>query len=117
MVDRSVILSGKQPHEVQQSLQRSEERLRLMAHVTRDIVYEVTLATGEIWWSRGLVALLGYWNTDMEATLSWWQSHIHPDEQEKVVESFTQVLNGDDPFWSKEYRFRRQDGTYAQYFD
>jgi NtrC-family two-component system sensor histidine kinase KinB len=95
----------------------SEERLRLIAHATRDVVYDMDVASGDIWWSRGLLTLAGYGADEPTNSLAWWRAHLHPDERGPVADSLDAVLNNGGQFWSKEYRFRRKDGTYVRLFD
>lgn len=95
----------------------SEERLRLVAHATRDVIYDKDVISGEIWWSRGLLSLVGYSADESARNAAWWRAHLHPDERNAVVDSQDAVLNNGGQFWSKEYRFRREDGTYVRLFD
>src|SRR5688572_21746560 len=49
--------------------------------------------------------------------MSWWQDRIHPEDREKVVTGLRAAIDGGEKFWSKEYRFQRFDGNYADVFD
>ena len=52
-----------------------------------------------------------------ETNSVWWFEHIHPQDAAKVRRSIDQVLETGLEFWSKEYRFQRKDGTYADILD
>ena len=47
----------------------------------------------------------------------WWFDHIHSDDKSKVHRIIDQALEGGMEFWSKEYRFQRKNGTYADIMD
>ena len=49
--------------------------------------------------------------------MEWWQDHIHPAERIKVINSIQTAVDQGEDFWSKEYRFRLVDGSYADIFD
>lgn len=98
-------------------LRQSEERLRYITWATRDAVWDRNLLTGEIWWNESLQKLLHYRAEDIESNISWWEQHIHPEDKDKVIRSIQNILETKQHLWSKEYRFQRADGSYANIFD
>ena len=48
---------------------------------------------------------------------SWWAERIHPDEKLGLVQSLKEAIEGDARRWSGTYRFRRDDGSYADVLD
>lgn len=99
------------------ALRRSEERFRLMAWATKDAVWDWDLETDQIWWGEGLQKLFHY-SPDTDSHDSEWRlQHIHPEDREKVNRVIQQALEGGMEFWSKEYRFQRADGSYAEIMD
>ena len=101
---------------VEAALRASEERLRIIADVTTDAMWERDLTTDEVRWSHGLRALFGF---DPAAAQShgWWQEHVHPDDIEAVLAGANAVLNSDESYWASEYRFLCADGRYASVLD
>lgn len=97
--------------------QLNDERFQLVSYATNDTVWDYDLQTGMIWWSRGLQTLFGYLPTEVEPSLGWWEDRIHPNDRAKVSASFHTMLTQGEQFWSKEYRFRRADQSYAYVFD
>jgi signal transduction histidine kinase/ActR/RegA family two-component response regulator len=48
----------------------------------------------------------------------WWVERVHPDDAERVHESFFRVVNNPElDVWHDEYRFRKADGAYAAVMD
>jgi diguanylate cyclase (GGDEF)-like protein/PAS domain S-box-containing protein len=104
--------------QAEEALSQSEERFRLMAWATTDAVWDWDLQTNQVWWGAGLQKILHYSSSETELTnYEWWSEHIHPEDKYKVDHSINQALEGGMEFWSKEYRFQRVDGTYADIMD
>lgn len=100
----------------QLALEASEERLRIIADMTADAIWDRNVATGEISWSAGLSAQFGHDST-VSRTNEWWQDHIHPDDRSQITHSMRDALGSDDDYWMGEYRFRRADESYANVLD
>jgi PAS domain S-box-containing protein len=101
--------------DVHDALQRSNERFRLVAQATSDVVWDYDLAQGEVWWSEGLRTQLGY-DVDPVTDVDFRSRNIHPEDRQRVVEGF-QAAVASARLWRDEYRFRKADGTYAQVID
>ena len=98
-------------------LQASTERFSVLQHATNDIVWDWDLATGSVTWNERVSELLGYPPQDVRQDSAWWPSLVHPDDRERVTESFRRAVHGGNLVWSDEYRLRRADGTYARVLD
>ncbi|MBD0286908.1 MAG: PAS domain-containing protein, partial [Flavisolibacter sp.] len=95
-------------------LAKSEERFRLIADATSDVVWDWNLVTNEIWWSESFYKLFGFdHKNSMVETSTFWMESIHPDDKEQVYESIHNAINDASTNWSAQYRFRKQDGSYA----
>lgn len=103
--------------EIEEALHQSEERFKLMAWATKDAVWDWNLETNQIWWGDGLQKIFHYSSDMSQTNAEWWSQHIHPEDLAKVKHSLTQALEGGLEFWSKEYRFQRRDGNYADIMD
>lgn len=94
-------------------IRMSEERFKLMAWATKDAVWDWDLLTDQIWWGEGLQKIFHYSSQTAQTNSEWWFDHVHPEDQAKVHRSIDQALGNGMEFWSKEYRFQRKDGTFA----
>jgi len=100
-----------------EALRISEERFRLLAKATNDAIWDWDLATNGLWWSEGFEILFGYEREAVDPTLKSWTERIHPDDLPRVMEDVHHVIDHAGGYWSGEYRFRRQDGSYAHVLD
>ncbi|HZZ94734.1 MAG TPA: PAS domain S-box protein [Usitatibacter sp.] len=98
-------------------LEESERRFEHVALATSDAVWDWCRETGALWWSEGLKALFGYEADGEMARLQGWIDAIHPEDRDRIVASYHDTIDSGAARWSSEYRFRRQDGTYAFVMD
>lgn len=102
---------------IEEDLKFSQERFKLITWATMDAVWDWDLDTNEIWWGDSLQKMFQYSADTQQTDLAWRQSHIHPEDFEKVERQLNKTLSGDMTFWSNEYRFQRLDGSYANVFE
>ncbi|GJE42263.1 PAS domain S-box protein [Methylobacterium soli] len=101
----------------EQELRETEERLRLAARATNDAIWDWNLGSDHIRWNEAVQTLFGYAADEVGPSGSWWKSHIHPDDRDRVKAGIYAVINGRSEHWSDEYRFLRADGSYADILD
>jgi PAS domain S-box-containing protein len=103
----------------EEKLRLSNERYELATKATaKEAIWDLDLTTNEILWSEVFTTLFGYSSLKEDATLGFWESHIHPDDRERVTESFhTFLLQAETHNWYCEYQFERSDGSYAYIID
>lgn len=99
------------------AVKETQERYRLALKATNDAVWEWDLASGEIIWNDALKNAYGHTVTGANGHRSWWVSHIHPEDRERIETSIRHVITGSGDAWSEEYRFQRFDGSYASVLD
>jgi PAS domain S-box-containing protein len=95
------------------ALRDADERFRLIAHATSDVLWDWDVPTGTIWWSDGLERLFGYTKDQVGPTVAWWTERIHPDERERVITEVDRALAGTPDLWIIEYNMLRADGRYC----
>lgn len=97
------------------ALRESEERYRLAARATKDIIWDWTPATDTLQWAGDLEALLGH-RVAGETPVSWWYAQIHPDDLSVVMSLNQRIVGNQQDSWSHEYRVRAADGSYRHLF-
>jgi PAS domain S-box-containing protein len=96
----------------EESLLKSEERYRLAAEQTGQLIYEFDLRNGTVEWAGAVTELTGYSYNEMQDFSYYdWLEHIHPEERRKVQQEFKKCWNTGEKF-NEQFRFRRKDGSY-----
>lgn len=97
---------------VEEALRESDEKYRLAAGMTGQLIYEYDMSLDRIHWSGSIEQITGYPPAEFpvidKATLL---SQIHPEDRESIRSDFENI----DPHAEKyhvEFRFRRKDGSY-----
>ena len=96
-----------------EALEITEERYRLSARATTDLIWDWNRGTGRIHWDDGLTTIYGHRPEAIEPTTAWWYDHIHPEDRDRIRLSVLAALEGAEALWTDEYRFRRADDSYA----
>ncbi len=94
-------------------LRASEERFRLLANATNDLIWDCDLTSRTLWWSEGFLALTGASPTPADAAFTAWTERIHPEDRERVVAHTRTAIESGASAFVDEYRFQRADYTYA----
>jgi PAS domain S-box-containing protein len=111
-----VVMDCTERERAQAALREAEERYRLAAWATNDVLWDWNPAGDYIHWGEASHAVFGYTPEEMGG-MSWWVQQLHPDDREMVLRSLDHVVNSGGESWMAEYRFRRKDGTYVHVLD
>jgi PAS domain S-box-containing protein len=98
-------------------LRQSVERFELIARATNDAVWEYKPATAETWWNERAYQLFGYDPAGSPSILNAWRDRLHPEDRERVLESFRDVSEGGADTWVREYRIKRADGATGHIYE
>ena len=93
-------------------LRFSEERYALAAQSTNDGLWDWDVTNDKMYLSPRWKAIVGYFNDEIESSVSDWFIRIHPDDQEKVAKLHDDLKNGEQLGFEAEYRMRHKDGHY-----
>lgn len=93
----------------EKALRRSEERFKLAATSTSDIIYELDLETGKLTWFADEDKLKELGLAVYPETLKEWISCLHPEDQDKMV-LFTREEWQDKKPYSGDYRLIDKKG-------
>jgi two-component system sensor kinase FixL len=96
----------------------AEERYRLAAQATNDAIWDHDFRQNVIDWGDNAATVLGVDQARLGRTPGrWWSERIHPDEKQALLQSLNDAIKGEARRWSGTYRFRRDDGSWADVLD
>jgi diguanylate cyclase (GGDEF)-like protein/PAS domain S-box-containing protein len=95
---------------------QAAERFMVVAKATTDVIWDLDLATGRLWWSESIQSVFGYSPDEFADGMQAWANRIHPDERGRVVDGLYAAMETQES-WREEYRFLRKDGLYADVRD
>jgi diguanylate cyclase (GGDEF)-like protein/PAS domain S-box-containing protein len=97
--------------EKQEQLMKSEQRYRIVAESTMDIIWEGDLVNKKRFFSDKLFDILGYKSWEMEPLDAWFDI-VHPDDISRVQKSIEQQIRQNIAVEAFEYRVKAKDGNY-----
>jgi PAS domain S-box-containing protein len=103
--------------QAQEALQLSEYRFQLVSRATNDGIWDWDLLAGDVWWSDNVQTAFGYAPNEIKPGFEGWESHLHPEDRERVTGKLAAAIASGAESWSDEFRFRRRDGSYANVLD
>ncbi|MBA2498140.1 MAG: PAS domain-containing protein [Chitinophagaceae bacterium] len=97
----------------------SNERFNMVSKATSDVIWDWDLKTNTVIRNaENIKRILGYDVEQINETLGFWTSLVHPDDLEKLSESFEVVFNNPlKMYMDSEYRVRKADGRYAYIYE
>lgn len=104
-------------HQEERIHRETEERYRLASRATNDAIWDWDFSSNHVLWNDALTAAYGHPLESVEPTGEWWIDHIHPEDRSRIDQSIHAAIDSAEVDWTDEYRFRRQDGTYAPVLD
>ena len=100
-----------------EALRRSEERHQSANRVTFNVIWDWDISSGRLWWNETFHELFGYAPDEIEPGIESWSRRLHPDDSARVEAGIQEAMDSGQAAWSDQYRFRRQDGGYAEVED
>lgn len=92
------------------ALETSEERFRIIADTVSDVLWDRDFEAGTIWATRDWPKRLGVnLDPDVRTDLSLIK-YVHPDDRERLQQSFVEALKSDAVNWEAEYTVIGNDG-------
>src|SRR3989339_648888 len=103
-------------NKTKEALKKSEERFRLVAETTNDLIYEWDIITDRLDWFGDIDSVLGYKKGGFPRTLKAWVGAIHPEDFKAVKEVIAQQRNVGG-LTDIEYRIKKKDGSWRYWTD
>jgi PAS domain S-box-containing protein len=91
---------------------KSEERYRIAAEKTGQLVYDYDVESGKIDWAGAISQITGYSPEEFrQVNLEGWIENVHEDDKKKAWEAHEKCMKTGGKYF-EEYRFRKKDGTF-----
>ena len=90
-----------------------EERIRVVAELVSDVIWDHDPRTGETWCSEGFRTRYGHDPQVLAGMDEDWVALVHPEDRANVLAELERAKAEGLDALTNEYRFRRADGTYA----
>ncbi|MCK5179086.1 MAG: PAS domain S-box protein, partial [Candidatus Omnitrophica bacterium] len=102
---------------VENALRENEERYRITAEKTGQMVYDYDVASQKIAWFGAVANITGYSLEEFQLVdIVRWSEMIHPEDRKITVEFLDEAQKNCGTYYV-EYRFARKDGTYIHIED
>eukprot|EP01037_Dinobryon_pediforme_P015162 gene15162-15304_t len=95
----------------------NEERFRLIAKATNNIIRDWDFQTQQMWWNDVIHEKYGYAALSTLSGPASWMDKIHPDDRDWVVDSVNHAIGSANSDWTEEYRFLHADGRISTVID
>ncbi|HET6421798.1 MAG TPA: PAS domain S-box protein [Geobacteraceae bacterium] len=96
----------------EEALRASEERFVLAVHGVNDGIWDYEFTAGKVYFSSRWKNMLGYEHFEIRNDIEEWKSRIHPEDCQKVMDTWSAYLEGLTPAFEVEHRLRHKDGSY-----
>ena len=96
--------------QTEETLKESEERFRIAAETSNDVMYEWDLRQSVKWFGK-IDEMLGYNQDEFPRTLDGLGASVHPEDWVRVMAAVQAHLEGRAPY-AEEYRAIRKDGSF-----
>ena len=106
----------KNHQKLEEELRSSEERFRIAAECSTDLIWEWDVVKGTLAWFGKIDEMLGYTPGSFPITIEAWERVIHPDDHDRVMEALNRHLKDREPYHAK-YRFMKKDGSWGYWID
>src|SRR5688572_229095 len=101
----------------EEELRKSNERFFYVSKITSDAIWDIDLATNQIYRSETFYDLSGYSKDEIKPDMDWWFNKIHPKDRERVRKKVTEYIQNGNERWEDEYLFLCADGNYKFLLD
>lgn len=112
-----IVIDMTEQRIAERSVRASDERFRLVARATNDVIWDWDLRSNSLVWNDAVETVFGHRQNEIRPHIEWWHEHIHPDDRERVRSGIYGVINDGAASWTDQYRYRKTDGTYAVVID
>ena len=97
--------------QAEEARRASEERFHLAVRGSSDGIWDWNIATDEIYYSPRFKELIGFCDQEFADDFSSWETHLHPDDRQNVLDALQRHLKQRTPY-EVEFRLRTKSGEH-----
>ncbi|WP_048825908.1 PAS domain S-box protein [Hymenobacter sp. DG25B] len=98
--------------QAEETVRENEQRWQLAMERFGDGAWEFNYQTGQEYFSKAYIRMLGYTEEEFESHQQSWLNHVHPDDQALSIQASDAYLSGQVPMYSVERRLMCKSGDY-----
>ena len=98
-------------------LNDAEQRWLFAVEGARNGIWDWGIATGEVFVSDRWKEMLGYQHYELDNDYSVWESRLHRDDKEQVLNTLQNYINNQHDEYESVHRLRHKDGRYIWVLD
>jgi PAS domain S-box-containing protein len=98
-------------------LSENHFRAKYAIEGTGDGLWDWNIEDNTVFFSVRWKEMLGFSEDEVGNRLHEWESRIHPEDKQTVLEDVQAYLDGNKPFYNNEHRVRCKDGSYKWILD
>jgi PAS domain S-box-containing protein len=96
----------------EEELQRSESRLSLALSGANQGTWDWSIKTEEVVFSERWVGMLGYEVGELAPNISTWESLLHPEDKDRVMQNLNRHFEDDAVKYETEFRLKTRSGEW-----
>lgn len=94
-----------------------KERYEFAIEGSNDGLWDWNLENGAIFFSPRWKKMLGYEDSELESSLSSWESRVHPDDLQEAEDAITKNIEGKTTHYENVHRLKHKDGHWVWILD
>ena len=98
-------------------IKKANERYTYALKASSDAIWDMDVCKGSIYRSDNFTTLTGYTKKEIEPSLNWFFTKIHPLDRERVSNNINSCMQNKLRHWENEYQFMIADGSYKHLLD
>ncbi|MGB9939101.1 PAS domain S-box protein [Methanosarcina sp.] len=109
---RGIIQDITERRKAEKALKLSEEKYRIIAEQTRQLVYDYDVEKNDVDWAGNIKEFTGYDPEEFKNITLSRRSRVHPEDLDRLQSSIKKYMKYGGTYRS-EYRCRKKDGSYT----
>ena len=115
-LNKRLLLEIDERKKVEEAFRQGEERLELALKGADLGLWDLYPQTGQGFVNQRSAEIVGYSLAEIQPSLGFWESLLHPDDRVRTVETVFAHLEGRTDYYEDEYRVKTKSGEWKWIF-